>query len=119
MQHKGPHPHSTHDDHDHGAHGHHHDHEHGHGQDPVAEFEHALAEHDGHVHSHGHSHALTADGINARMGIALGLNVIFVGIEGTFGFLSNSVALIPDARHNLRPLLRLSFTSTALPLSPP
>src|ERR1700737_3481438 len=92
MQDKGPHPQSSQDDHGHGTHGHDHDHD---------------AEDDGHVHSHAHSHALTADGINARMGVAVGLNVIFVAIEGTFGFLSNSMALIADAGHNLGDVLGL------------
>src|SRR6202051_766867 len=106
MQHKGPHPHSSQDDHGHGTHGHDHDHDHD-------------AEDDGHVHSHAHSHALTADGINARMGVAVGLNVIFVAIEGTFGFLSNSVALIADAGHNLGDVLGLVCAWTAIRLARP
>src|SRR5258705_10091928 len=90
---------------------------HGHDHDPVAGPEHAHAEDDGHVHSHAHSHAMTADGINARMGIAVGLNVIFVVIEGTFGFLSNSVALIADAGHNLGDVLGLVCPWTAIRLA--
>jgi cobalt-zinc-cadmium efflux system protein len=62
----------------------------------------------GHAHGHhGHGHALTADGINLRMGIAVVLNLAFVVIEGIFGFLSNSVALIADAGHNLGDVLGL------------
>jgi cobalt-zinc-cadmium efflux system protein len=91
-----------HDDHDH-DHGHdhaHHDHEH--------EHEPAHADgHDDHGHGHGHVHALPADGINARMGIAVALNVAFVIVEGGFGFVSNSVALIADAGHNLSDVLGL------------
>ena len=41
------------------------------------------------------------------MAIAVGLNLIFVAIEGGFGFLSNSVALIADAGHNLSDVLGL------------
>src|ERR1700723_3020098 len=41
------------------------------------------------------------------MAIAVGLNLIFVVIEGAFGFLSHSVALIADAGHNLRDVLGL------------
>jgi cobalt-zinc-cadmium efflux system protein len=41
------------------------------------------------------------------MAIAVGLNLIFVIIEGGFGFLSNSVALIADAGHNLSDVLGL------------
>jgi cobalt-zinc-cadmium efflux system protein len=121
MQHKGPHRQSSKDDHGHGTHGGGHDHDddhhHDHNHDPVPGSEHAPAEDDGHGHSHAHSHALTADGINARMGIAVGLNVIFVGIEGTFGFLSNSVALIADAGHNLGDVLGLVCAWTAIHLA--
>src|SRR5271155_3507336 len=66
--------------------------------------------HDAHGHSHqghGHSHAIPADGINLRMVIAIGLNVLFVLVEGGFGFISNSVALIADAGHNLSDVLGL------------
>jgi cobalt-zinc-cadmium efflux system protein len=118
MQHKGPHPPSSQDDHDHDAHGHNHGHDHhGHDYDPVPGSEHSGADDDGHAHSHAHSHALTADGINARMGIALALNVIFVAIEGTSGFLSNSVALIADAGHNLGDVLGLICAWTAIRLA--
>jgi cobalt-zinc-cadmium efflux system protein len=85
------------DDSEHHAHGddaHDHDHK-GHSHGP------------GHDHSHGHAHALTADGINLRMGIAVALNLVFVVVEGGFGFLSNSVALIADAGHNLSDVLGL------------
>jgi cobalt-zinc-cadmium efflux system protein len=48
------------------------------------------------------------------MGIAVGLNLIFVIIEGGFGFLSNSVALIADAGHNLSDVLGLVCAWTAM-----
>lgn len=51
------------------------------------------------------------------MGIAIALNVIFVAIEGTFGWLSNSVALIADAGHNLGDVLGLICAWTAIRLS--
>ncbi|HWS61504.1 MAG TPA: cation diffusion facilitator family transporter [Steroidobacteraceae bacterium] len=117
MQHKGPHPQSSQDDHGHGTHGHDHDHDHDRDHDPVPGSEHVPAEGDGHVHSHAHSHGLTAGGINARMGVAVGLNVIFVAIEGTFGFISNSVALIADAGHNLGDVLGLVCAWTAIHLA--
>jgi cobalt-zinc-cadmium efflux system protein len=50
---------------------------------------------------------MATQGINTRMAIAVGLNLIFVVIEGGFGFLSNSVALIADAGHNLSDVLGL------------
>jgi cobalt-zinc-cadmium efflux system protein len=41
------------------------------------------------------------------MGIAVALNLVFVVVEGGFGFMSNSVALIADAGHNLSDVLGL------------
>ncbi|HEX3950696.1 MAG TPA: cation diffusion facilitator family transporter [Steroidobacteraceae bacterium] len=62
----------------------------------------------GHEHAHhGHSHAIAIEGINLRMGIAVALNLLFVMVEGGFGFVSNSVALIADAGHNLSDVLGL------------
>src|SRR5580700_2062309 len=83
---------------------HEHEHEHGHDHDH---------DHDK-GHGHGHAHALPADGINVRMGIAVALNLTFVIVEGGFGFLSNSVALIADAGHNLSDVLGLVCAWTAM-----
>ena len=63
---------------------------------------------------HGHAHGLTIQGINTRMGVAVALNLIFVVLEGSFGFLSNSVALIADAGHNLSDVLGLVCAWTAM-----
>jgi len=68
--------------------------------------DHDHADHD-HEHAHGHAHGIPPEGINLRMGIAVALNLVFVVIEGGFGFLSNSVALIADAGHNLSDVLGL------------
>ena len=78
--------HKDHDTHDHG-------HDHSHDQ--------------AHGHDHHHAHTLPADGVNLRMGIAVALNLVFVVVEGGFGFVSNSVALIADAGHNLSDVLGL------------
>jgi cobalt-zinc-cadmium efflux system protein len=107
MEHRGhkDHDHKDHDhkDHDHKEHDHkEHDHE-----------DHGDEEH-GHGHSHGHAHALTTEGLNLRMGFAVALNLIFVVVEGGFGFLSNSVALIADAGHNLSDVLGLVCAWTAM-----
>lgn len=51
------------------------------------------------------------------MAIALVLNLTFVGVESTFGFLSNSVALIADAGHNLGDVLGLGFACGAVYLA--
>jgi cobalt-zinc-cadmium efflux system protein len=89
-----------HKDHDH------HDHAHGDGQSHSHDA-HGHSSHGHAHHGHSHSHAMPADGINLRMAIAIGLNVLFVLVEGGFGFLSNSVALIADAGHNLSDVLGL------------
>ena len=82
--------------HDHAGHDHDHDHDHG------------------HTHGRGHSHGTAAQGINTRMAVAVALNLTFVVIEAGFGFLSNSVALIADAGHNLSDVLGLVFAWTAM-----
>src|ERR1700722_4794358 len=87
-------------DHDHGAHGKAHDHDHG----DAATQGHAHANDQGrpgHAHSHGAAHVIGSGGVTTRMEIAIVLNLCFVVIEASFGFLSNSVALIADAGHNL------------------
>src|SRR5712664_1190213 len=78
--------------------GHDHDHDHEHG----------------HAHGRDHAHGLATQGINTRMAIAVALNLVFVVIEGGFGFLSNSVALIADAGHNLSDVLGLVCAWTAM-----
>src|SRR5208283_3831374 len=70
-----------------------------------------------HRHSHGHARGAAAQQVNIRMGIAVALNLIFVVIEGCFGFLSNSVALIADAGHNLGDVLGLVCAWTAMYLA--
>ena len=107
-QHDRSHAHGQHEhgrEHAHDKHKHDHAHDHG---------------HDGsHDHSHGHSHAhiVPGDGVNLRMGIAVGLNLVFVVVEGGFGFVSNSVALIADAGHNLSDVLGLVCAWGAMILS--
>jgi len=87
-----------------------HDHDHDHDHDHEHEHEHEHEHDHGHAHGHGHhshAHAQGGEGLNLRMGAAVALNVTFVAIEGTFGFMSNSVALIADAGHNLGDVLGL------------
>jgi cobalt-zinc-cadmium efflux system protein len=57
------------------------------------------------------------DRISVRMAIAVVLNLSFVVIEGFFGYLSNSVALIADAGHNLGDVLGLVCAWTAMYLA--
>jgi cobalt-zinc-cadmium efflux system protein len=100
MEHKDEH---EHDRNDHGSHHEHAHDQHAHDHDLAHDHDH---DHD-HGHAHGHAHAISAEGINLRMGIAVALNLVFVVVEGGFGFLSNSVALIADAGHNLSDVLGL------------
>ncbi len=55
-------------------------------------------------HSHRHP---TPKNYNLAFAVGTALNVIFVVVEATFGFLSNSLALIADAGHNLGDVLAL------------
>ena len=91
------------DAHEHEAHEH--DHEHDHGRDH------------GHDHGHDYAHAHALAHVTGRMLIALGLNLVFVVIEGCFGFVSNSVALIADAGHNLGDALGLAGACAAVYLA--
>ena len=95
--------------HDHGAHDHH-DHSHGgHGH-----HGHSHQAHSGHAH-HGHAHGYSGD-LTAVFAISIALNIGFVLIEALYGFLSNSIALLADAGHNLGDVLGLvaAWAATAL-----
>ncbi|WP_404338393.1 cation diffusion facilitator family transporter [Sphingomonas sp. MMS12-HWE2-04] len=63
------------------------------------------AHHDHHNRSHGHSHAPADFGRAFLIGTVL--NLAFVLIEGGAGFVTNSVALLADAGHNLSDVLGL------------
>ncbi|MEZ0243237.1 MAG: cation diffusion facilitator family transporter [Sphingomonas sp.] len=62
-------------------------------------------DHHGHGHSHGHSHAPKDFG--RAFAIGTFLNLLFVAAEITAGILSDSVALLADAGHNLSDVLGL------------
>jgi cobalt-zinc-cadmium efflux system protein len=86
----------------------------------MEQHDHAGHDHDhdhGHTQERGHAHGIATQGINTRMAIAVALNLIFVVVEAGFGFLSNSVALIADAGHNLSDVLGLVFAWTAMYLA--
>jgi cobalt-zinc-cadmium efflux system protein len=55
--------------------------------------------------SHSHSHQLKT--YNRSFAIGISLNVIFVIIEASYGFIADSLALIADAGHNLSDVLSL------------
>ncbi|MFN4288509.1 MAG: cation diffusion facilitator family transporter [Brevundimonas sp.] len=78
------------------AHSHHHGHGHGHG----------------HGH-HGHHHHGAGEVEGWRYGLALIVNLAFVAIEFTFGFLTGSAALLADAGHNLADVMGLALAGGA------
>ncbi|MCM2282553.1 MAG: cation transporter, partial [Bdellovibrionaceae bacterium] len=61
----------------------------------------------GHSHHHHHGHAHAPKDFNRAFAIGVSLNVAFVLIEAVFGWLSNSLALLADAGHNLGDVLGL------------
>jgi cobalt-zinc-cadmium efflux system protein len=63
-----------------------------------------MTHHHAHEH-HGHSHSPA--NYNRAFIVGITLNVGFVGVEAVFGFLTNSLALLADAGHNLSDVLGL------------
>jgi cobalt-zinc-cadmium efflux system protein len=56
---------------------------------------------------HSHDHKPVNHGPAFAIGVAL--NLLFVGVEATYGFLSGSMALLADAGHNLSDVLSLAL----------
>jgi cobalt-zinc-cadmium efflux system protein len=76
-------------------------------------------DHSAHGHDHdtqraGHAPGTATQGADARIAAAVALNLIFVVIESGFGLVSDSVALIADAGHNLSDVLGLVCAWTAM-----
>lgn len=67
-------------------------------------------------HNHAHHHG-TPDTHSRAFGIAIVLNITFVVIEFSYGFIANSTALIADAGHNLSDVLGLLLAWIAALLS--
>ncbi len=65
--------------------------------------------HEGHDHGSdgGHSHSHAPKDFGAAFAIGTALNIGFVGVEVVYGLLSNSMALVADAGHNLGDVLGL------------
>lgn len=65
----------------------------------------------GHTHDHGQGHGHGHAPLNHGPAFAIGvvLNLAFVAIEATYGFLSGSMALVADAGHNLSDVLSLAL----------
>lgn len=68
------------------------------------------------IMEHNHSHTSNIRLSNAfKTGIAI--NIVFIVFEAFYGFLSNSMALVADAGHNLSDVLALVFSWIAIILS--
>jgi cobalt-zinc-cadmium efflux system protein len=66
--------------------------------------------------NHPHSTVIT-NGTIKRLAWSLGLTLIFVFAEGAAGWLSNSLALLTDAAHNLTDVIALGLSWYALRLT--
>jgi len=66
-----------------------------------ADHSHHDDDHGPHEQGHGHGHSHAPASFDRAFAIGVGLNVVFVTIEAVFGVLSNSLALLADAGHNL------------------
>ncbi len=68
--------------------------------------------HHGHAHHHDHAHHAPASS-DRRYTVAIILNLGFVVMEATAGFIANSTALLSDAAHNLSDVLGLALAGGA------
>lgn len=88
-------------------------HDHSHNHSDGHNHDHSGHDHKGHNHkghSHGGSHAGHNHGpVNYNKAFAIGitLNLVFVAVEGAYGYFANSLALLADAGHNLSDVLGL------------
>ena len=57
--------------------------------------------------SHPHNHIPSHSDYNRAFAIGVALNVIYIVVEATYGFLAGSLALLADAGHNLSDVLGL------------
>jgi cobalt-zinc-cadmium efflux system protein len=62
----------------------------------------------GHPHDHQGNHAHAPASFGAAFAIGIALNMAFVLVEGGYGIISNSMALLADAGHNLSDVLGLA-----------
>ena len=60
-----------------------------------------------HSHSHDHGHRHGPADYNRAFAIGVTLNVVYIVVEATYGFLAGSLALLADAGHNLSDVLGL------------
>lgn len=66
------------------------------------------------AHNHSHSHDIN---LGNAFKIGISINIVFIIVEASYGFFSNSMALVADAGHNLTDVLALVFSWIAVKLS--
>ncbi len=71
----------------------------------------------GHHHDHDHHHAHGAQDFGRAFAIGISLNLAYVAIEGGFGLVTGSMALLADAGHNLSDVLGLALAWGGLRLA--
>jgi cobalt-zinc-cadmium efflux system protein len=91
-------------------------HSHDHRDHSEAAHDRGGRDHDGHAHGPG-GHVHVPANFGAAFAIGIGLNTAFVIVEAIFGFVSNSMALVADAGHNLSDVLGLLVAWVAVMLS--
>jgi len=69
---------------------------------------HNHAGHTHHGHAQGHVHAHAPASFDRAFAIGIALNIAFVIVEAGFGFVTDSVALLADAGHNMSDVLGLA-----------
>ncbi|MCK6615408.1 MAG: cation diffusion facilitator family transporter [Ignavibacteriaceae bacterium] len=67
-----------------------------------------------HSHSHAHDHHHHFEKMGTRFALGVAINVLYIIIEGGYGFLTGSLSLIADAGHNLGDVLALLTSWFAL-----
>jgi cobalt-zinc-cadmium efflux system protein len=70
-----------------------------------------------HDHAHGHHHHHAPESYSKAFAIGIALNTVFVVVEAVFGLLSDSLALLADAGHNLSDVFALLLAWGALRLT--
>lgn len=68
------------------------------------------------MHDHQNEH-LSSQKLSNAFKIGIFINIIFVIVEALYGYLSNSMALVADAGHNLSDVMALVFSWIAIILS--
>jgi cobalt-zinc-cadmium efflux system protein len=67
--------------------------------------------------NHNETHDSHELNIGTAFKVGIAINVIFIIVEAAYGFLSNSMALVSDAGHNLSDVFALTFSWIAILLS--